>query len=62
LAAITAGVPVSLLTAEAAGPRSGPVSSASDVNRRLARAVAGGLPAPPRGTEPIVVRAEAVSS
>jgi uncharacterized protein (DUF58 family) len=57
LAAITAGVPVTLLTAEAAGPRSGPVSSAGDVNRRLARAIPGGLPAPPRGTEPIVVRA-----
>ena len=57
LAAIAAGVPVTLLTAEATGPRSGPVSSAGDVNRRLARAVPGALPAPPRGTEPIVVSA-----
>lgn len=57
LAAITAGVPVTLLTAEATGPRSGPVSSSGDVNRRLARAVPGGLPAPPRGTDPIVVSA-----
>lgn len=55
LAAINAGVPVTLLTAEASGPRSGPVSSAGDVNRRLARAIAGGLPPPPRGTDPIVV-------
>ena len=57
LAAITAGVPVTLLTAEATGPRSGPVSSPGDVNRRLARAIAGGLPSPPRGTDPIVVSA-----
>ena len=57
LAALAAGVPVTLLTAEAAGPRSGPVASAADVNRRLARAIAGALPAPPRGTEPIVVSA-----
>ena len=57
LAAISAGVPVTLLTAERTGPRSGPVSSAGDVNRRLARAIAGALPAPPRGTDPIVVSA-----
>lgn len=55
LAAITAGVPVTMLTAEATGPRIGPVASSGDVNRRLARAVAGPLPAPPRGTDPIVV-------
>ncbi|HUP86709.1 MAG TPA: DUF58 domain-containing protein [Acidimicrobiales bacterium] len=55
LAAIAAGVPVTLLTAEAAGPRSGPVVSPGDVNRRLARAVAGALPPAPRGTDPIVV-------
>jgi uncharacterized protein (DUF58 family) len=59
LAAITAGVPVPMLTAEAAGPRSGPVASSGDVNRRLARAIAGALPAPPRGTDPIVVSAVA---
>lgn len=57
LAALAAGVPVTLLTAEEGGPRSGPVASTGDVNRRLARAVAGPLPPPPRGTEPIVVRA-----
>ena len=57
LAAIAAGVPVTLLTAEDIGPRSGPVSSGGDVNRRLARAVPGLLPAPPRGTDPIVVSA-----
>ena len=57
LAAISAGVPVTMLTAEATGPRSGPVTSSGDVNRRLARAIAGPLPAPPRGTDPIVVSA-----
>jgi uncharacterized protein (DUF58 family) len=56
LAGLDLGVPVTLLTAEVTGPRSGPVSSPSEVNRRLARAVAGGLPDPPRGTDPIVVR------
>ena len=55
LAAIAAGVPVTMLTAEATGPRSGPVASGGDVNRRLARAVPGPLPAAPRGTDPIVV-------
>jgi uncharacterized protein (DUF58 family) len=58
IAAIDAGVPVSLLTAEVTGPRSGPVASGGDVNRRLARAVAGPLPDPPRGVQPIVIRAE----
>ena len=57
LAAITAGVPVTLLTAEAAGPRSGPVATSGDVNRRLARAIPGALPSPPRGTDPILVSA-----
>jgi uncharacterized protein (DUF58 family) len=57
IAALNAGVPVTLLTAEVAGPRSGPVSSAGDANRRLARAIAGPLPPPPRGSAPIVVRA-----
>jgi uncharacterized protein (DUF58 family) len=51
------GVPVTLLTCETTGPRSGPVSSPSEANRRLARAIAGPLPEPPRGTEPVVVRA-----
>lgn len=57
LAALRAGLPVSLLTSEATGPRSGPVAAPSEVNRRLARAVAGPLPTPPRGTDPIWVRA-----
>lgn len=57
LAALRAGVPVTLLTSEATGPRSGPVAAPSEVNRRLARAVPGPLPAAPRGTDPIWVRA-----
>lgn len=57
VAGLRAGLPVTLLTAEVAGPRSGPVSSVSDVNRRLARAVAGPLPTPPRGATPVVVAA-----
>lgn len=55
-AGLAAGVPVTLLTCEATGPRSGPVSSPSEVNRRLARAVPGPLPAAPKGTDPVVVR------
>lgn len=55
LAGLAAGVPVLLLTAEAGGPRSGPVASPSEVNRRLARAVGGGLPPAPAGIEPVVV-------
>jgi uncharacterized protein (DUF58 family) len=61
LAGLAAGVPVTLLTHEATGPRSGPVGSPADVNRRLARALAGPLPDAPRGTEPVVVRAAAAS-
>jgi uncharacterized protein (DUF58 family) len=57
LAALRAGVPLILLTCEAAGPRSGPVAAPSEVNRRLARAIGGPLPAPPRGSEPIWIRA-----
>lgn len=58
LAGLSAGVPVALLTHEpVTGPRSGPVSAPSEVNRRLARAVAGPLPPAPRGTDPVVVRA-----
>ena len=56
-AGLAAGVPVTLLTAEVTGPRSGPVTSPSEVNRRLARAVAGALPPAPRNTEPVWVRA-----
>ena len=61
IAAIDAGVPVTLLTAEVTGPRSGPVASGGDVNRRLARAVAGDLPTPPRGVRPVVIKVEASS-
>lgn len=57
LAGLSAGVAVTMLTSEAAGPRSGPVSAAPEVNRRLARAVAGALPAAPRGVEVVWVRA-----
>ena len=57
LAGLAAGMPVTLLTCEAGtGPRSGPVAAPSEVNRRLARAVAGPLPQPPRGTDPLLVR------
>jgi uncharacterized protein (DUF58 family) len=56
LAGLGAGVPVTLLTCESTGPRSGPVSSPAEVNRRLARAIGGPLPQPPRGTDPVVVR------
>jgi len=59
LAALRDGVPVVLLTAEATGPRSGPVSSALEVGRRLAYAVAGPLPATPPGVEPLLIRAAA---
>jgi len=59
LAALRAGVPVTLLTSETAGPRSGPVAAPSEVNRRLARAVPGPLPAPPRGADPIWIRSGA---
>jgi uncharacterized protein (DUF58 family) len=48
LEGLHAGVPVELLTCEAAtGPRSGRVRSAVEVGRRLARAVPGPLPALP---------------
>lgn len=57
LAGLAHGLPVTLLTSEATGPRSGPVNAPSEVNRRLARAIAGPLPQPPRGTDPIWVRA-----
>ena len=57
LAGLAAGLPVTLLTSEATGPRSGPVAAPSEVNRRLARAVAGPLPNPPRGVDPVWVRA-----
>lgn len=55
LSGLAAGIPVLLLTAEAGGPRSGPVTSPAEVNRRLARAVGAALPAPPAGIDPVVV-------
>jgi uncharacterized protein (DUF58 family) len=54
-AALGAGMPVTLLTAEAAGPRAGPVSSRVEVSRRLARAVAGPLPPTPADAADLVV-------
>ncbi len=54
---LAAGIPVLLLTAEKAGPRSGPVTTPGEANRRLARAVPGPLPQPPRGAAPVVVSA-----
>ena len=48
-AALAVGMPVVLLTAEEDGPRRGPVGSAAEVGRRLARAVPGAPPAPPGG-------------
>lgn len=55
LAALAAGLPVSMLTAEVAGPRRGPVTTPGEVNRRLARAIGGPLPAAPTGSTPMVV-------
>lgn len=57
LALLRAGTPVTLLTAEVGGPRRASVVSPAEVGRRLARAVPGALPAPPAGTEPVVVSA-----
>lgn len=55
LAGLAAGLPVLLLTAETSGPRSGPVTTPGEVNRRLARAIGGPLPSAPMGTTPVVV-------
>jgi uncharacterized protein (DUF58 family) len=49
-AALQAGLSVSLLTAEADGPRAGPVTSATQAGRRLARAVTISAPPAPQGT------------
>lgn len=57
VAALRGGVPVVLLTAEVGGPQRGGVTSPVEVGRRLARAVAGPLPAPPPGTHAVVVSA-----
>ena len=43
-AALTAGMPVTLLTAELTGPRVGPVTNQVEVGRRLARAVTAAPP------------------
>ncbi|MBW3557750.1 MAG: DUF58 domain-containing protein [Actinobacteria bacterium] len=56
-AALRSGTAVTLLTSEATGPRSAVVTSPAEVGRRLARAVPGRLPAPPPGTEVVVVSA-----
>jgi uncharacterized protein (DUF58 family) len=54
-AALQVGLAVSLLTAEADGPRAGPVSSPVHAGRRLARAVADARPPePPHGVRQVV--------
>jgi uncharacterized protein (DUF58 family) len=58
-AALRAGVPVTLATAEAGGPVLAPVIDAVSVGRRLARAVAGPPPTPPPGRGAAIVRVEA---
>jgi uncharacterized protein (DUF58 family) len=59
LAALRAGVPVTLATAEAEGPVLRPVADAVSVGRRLARAVSGPPPAPAPGRGATVVRVDA---
>ena len=59
LAALRGGVPVTLATAEAAGPVLAAVADPVSVGRRLARAVAGPPPAPPPGRGATVVRVAA---
>lgn len=51
-AAMRAGLPVTLLTAERAGPKVGRVMSSLDAGRRLARAISG---PPPDGPLPVGV-------
>lgn len=56
VAALRQGTEVVLATAEATGPRLGPVTSAVEVGRRLARATGDGPPASPQeGTGVVVV-------
>lgn len=55
LGALAAGIPVVLLTCESTGPRAGEVSTALEVNRRLARAVPGVPAEPPRGSSRVIV-------
>jgi uncharacterized protein (DUF58 family) len=59
LAALRAGVPVTLATAEADGPVLAPVADRVSVGRRLARAVPGPPPQPPPGRGVTVVRVAA---
>ncbi len=56
-AALRAGLPLVLLTAEASGPRTGRAGSRREVSRRLARATAGALPTAPAGAVVVTVRA-----
>jgi uncharacterized protein (DUF58 family) len=56
LAALRAGVPVTLATAEAEGQVLAPVADAVSVGRRLARAVPGPPPMPPPGRGAAIVR------
>jgi uncharacterized protein (DUF58 family) len=58
-AALAAGVPVTLLTAEAHGPVAGPVRSQVEVGRRLARATAGTPAVAPPTASATVVRVTA---
>ncbi len=58
-AGLEVGLAVSLLTAEAGGPRAGAVSSPVQAGRRLARAVADAAPAEPAQGAPKVVRVTA---
>jgi uncharacterized protein (DUF58 family) len=56
IAALRQGTEVVMATAEAAGPRLGPVTSPVEVGRRLARATGDGPPAsPPEGPGIVVV-------
>jgi uncharacterized protein (DUF58 family) len=59
LAALRAGVPLTLATAEADGPVLAPVADAVSVGRRLARAVPGPPPVPAPGRGVAVVRVDA---
>ena len=58
VAALARGMPVVMATAEADGPRSGPVRSAGEAGRRLARAVAGAPAVPDVLPGDVVTRVE----
>ena len=55
LAALGLGLEVELVTLERAGPVAATVTSARDLGRRLARAVAGGVPSPAAGPSAVDV-------